>query len=87
MAKLLVLHDQHGDRYFLYHHDKDLETIALKIVKERDTEELFCDLTAKEKKLLKKAVKESNGFAAWLLLQERRGWEYEGFDLDETENE
>lgn len=84
-TNLFILHEKHGDRYFTYETEEDLERIALHVVKLRHEEDEFVDLSGREQASLKKALS-GDGKAAYALLRMRSGWEYEGFQFDETED-
>jgi len=76
-TKILVFHEKHGNRYFLFQTAEEREAIAEKIVKERSTGN-YAWYTPEE-------VTESDARTNWEFLQFREDYEYEGFEIEHPE--
>jgi hypothetical protein len=90
--KILVLHEKHGDRYFLFGKTQEteaaeLQAIALKVFTEREEEGWYEveDIPKLEKRYYE-AAKKGDAKAALTLMQMRSDWEYEGFDIESPED-
>ena len=84
--KLLILKEKHGDRYFSYTTQAELHLIARFVVAEHN-EEGYYDDEERVKVLanLNRVTLHDDGEAALRVLEARCTYEYEGFELDETE--
>jgi hypothetical protein len=85
---LLVLHEKHGRRYFIYHYHSEptFETLALYIVRERSEEGYwYTELSRSEQPVLARALK-GDKHAAVQFLSRRQEYEYEGYTLENLEH-
>jgi hypothetical protein len=84
--KLLILKGKHGERHFAYNTDAELHLIARFIVAERIEEDCYAD--EQNKRILgnlNQVTLHDDGVAALRVLEARSRWEYEGYDIVETE--
>jgi len=84
--KLPILKEKHGERHFAYNTDAELHLIARFIVAERNEEDCYAD--EHNRKILanlNQVTLHDDGVAALRVLEARCKWEYEDYDLVETE--
>ena len=82
--KLLIFKEKDGERYFSYNTHEEFLMLCEFMVRERNSDQLYEEVTQKDAKLLKAALS-GDRKAAWALLASRDHNEYESYDLDETE--
>jgi hypothetical protein len=85
--KLLILKEKHGDRHFSFNTEAELHLVARFIVSERIDEDCYID--EQNNKILgnlNKVTLYNDGAAALRVLDARSDWEYEGYEIIETES-
>ena len=84
-TKLLIFKEKDGERYFSYNTHEEFLMLCEFVVRERNSQQFYYEnLTVKDAKLLSAALL-GDRKAAWALLVSRDHYEYERYDLVETE--
>lgn len=85
MKKVLVLREKHGNWYFDVSTDEQLHAVVLMIIEVRFLKKndwYYGYAEVGERNKMQKAVDTKDGKLGLALLTARKGYEYEGFDIE-----